>query len=619
MVGTESGLPDAGFTRHSMPWGRPRRELLLLALVAVAALSSINFVAPNGPHVCLADALIHGRLTADSCLEPSFDKARYHGHLYSDKAPGLGIIQAPAVAILQPEHHSGRSADVRSWIVDVLSVGIALLACAWLLGRVAEGLSPGYGGMALVLFALGTLVFPLAAVGFNHIPAAAVAFGAFLLAWNRRPGLAGVAAGAAVLLEYEAGLVVVILGIYVALGGWRRAAIYLAGTAPAAFLLGAYNWAAFGVPWNLSYRYVDNIFASEQKAGFFGIGRPHIFGIERVFAGDRGLLAVSPVLLMAAYGLVVLGRRYTSEAIVAGTVTALFVAVNASYFLPYGGDSPGPRFLVVALPFLGLGLGPALAARPVPTLILGAVSVAAMTAVSLVWNGTSELRNGVWGELARVPVERGSSRFVTSLPSNALSFVGPGKVWGALVVVVCATAAFVVALGAMPLTRRAHETARASVVPAILLTAVAAAVLTANIFTLTNYPYGTDPERVARVHTSISVSGPTSIRPGDQLRVSATGENGKLVGLSGVVLEIGLSPGLRLAAEPTYTRGSGCTGTTTLVCNLDSLSPSMSTAINLIAQVTGGGPQRITATTTADGDVTSNHASAEVVVSPARQ
>ena len=599
-----------------MPWGRPRRELLLLALVAVAALSSINFVAPNGPHTCLADALVHGRLTADSCLEGAFDKARYNGHLYSDKAPGLGIIQAPAVAILQPEHHSGRSADVRSWIVNILSVGIALLACAWLLGRVAEGLSPGYGGMALVLFALGTLVFPLAAVGFNHLPAAAITFGAFLLAWKRRPGLAGLAAGAAVLVDYEAGLVVIILGIYVALGGWRHVAIYIAGSAPAALVLSAYNWAAFGAPWHLSYRYVDNIFAGQQKAGFFGIGRPYIFGLERVFAGDRGLLVLSPVLLMAAYGLVVLGRRYRSEAVVAGTVTALFVAVNSSYFLPYGGDSPGPRFLVVALPFVALGLGPALAARPVPTLILGAVSVAAMTAISLVWNGTNALRSGVWGELARVPAEGSSSRFVTSLPSNALSFVGPGKVWGALVVVLCASAAFVIALRGMPLTQRARHTAAASIVPTLLLTAVAAAVVTANIFTLTNFPYGIDPERVAKVQTSISVSGPTPIRQGDQLSVSVSPENGKLVGLSEVVLTIGLSPGLRLVDQPAYTRGSGCRGTTTLVCNLDSLSPSMTTAVDLIAQVTGDGPQRITATTTAAGGVTSNHASTEVVVLP---
>ena len=346
--------------------------------------------------------------------------------------------------------HSGRSADVRYWLVNVFSVGIALLASAWLLGRVAEGLTPGYGAMALVLFALGTLVFPLAAVDFNHVPAAAVTFGAFLLAWKRRPGLAGLAAGAAVLVEYEAGLVVVVLAMYLALLGWREVVRFFAGVAPAALILGAYNWAAFGAPWHMSYSYVDNVFANQQKTGFFGIDRPDIFGLDRVFAGSGGLLVVSPVLLMAAYGLVVFGRHYKAEAIVAAAVTALFVLMNASYFLPYGGGSPGPRFLVVALPFIALGLGPALATRPIPTLILGALSVGAMTALTLIWNGPGPLRNGVWGELARYrssSAPRDSSRIS---PRNALSFVGPGKVWGGLVVVSCAAAAFIVALRECP-------------------------------------------------------------------------------------------------------------------------------------------------------------------------
>src|SRR6185312_3074687 len=97
---------------------------------------------------------------------------------------------------------------------------------------------------------------------------------AFALAWRRRPLLAGLAAGAAVDVEYQAAVIAVILGIYIALQGRRAAAGYIGGLLPGAVLLGSYDWAAFGAPWRLSYRYVTNQFAAEQSAGFFGIHLP---------------------------------------------------------------------------------------------------------------------------------------------------------------------------------------------------------------------------------------------------------------------------------------------------------------------------------------------------------
>ena len=81
--------------------------------------------------------------------------------------------------------------------------GLFLIVCSLLVGRAAEGLAPGWGGAALVTFAAGTLAGSLAVVNFDEIPAATLGFVAFLLAWRRRPGLAGLAAGALVLVEYQ--------------------------------------------------------------------------------------------------------------------------------------------------------------------------------------------------------------------------------------------------------------------------------------------------------------------------------------------------------------------------------------------------------------------------------
>ena len=165
------------------PWKAPRRELLLLVLVGGGGSD-----AARGRHAagsvpsCLTEALLHGHVSNDACLSSSFDKASYHGHLYSDKAPGLSLLVAVPVALLHPGPPARWSSDdLRLWGVRLLTVGAAFLLCGFMVGRVSEGLAPGFGGIALVAFALGTLVAPFAAVSYAHVPAAALAFAAFLL------------------------------------------------------------------------------------------------------------------------------------------------------------------------------------------------------------------------------------------------------------------------------------------------------------------------------------------------------------------------------------------------------------------------------------------------------
>ena len=106
------------------------------------------------------------------------------------------------------------------------------------------------------------------------------------------------------------------------------------------FLLAAYDRAAFGSPFHVSYRYVANALAERQHGGLFGIGSPSAHGIATVLAGDRGLLVASPVLLAAAAGVVLLWRRRETRgaALVCGAVTVMFLLSTSGYFLPYGGN-----------------------------------------------------------------------------------------------------------------------------------------------------------------------------------------------------------------------------------------------------------------------------------------
>src|SRR5262249_52465798 len=154
---------------------------------------------------------------------------------------------------------------------------------------------------------------------------------------RRRPLAAGLVAGAAIVVAYEAAMIVVIVAVYVLLTRRRRfAAIFLAATLPGIALLGAYNWLAFGAPWHFSYSYVSQEFVAEQSSGFFGIHLPYLHAIRMLFLGRGGLLVISPVVVAALAGLVLLARRHRAEAIVCGAVVGAFVVLDAGYFDPYG-------------------------------------------------------------------------------------------------------------------------------------------------------------------------------------------------------------------------------------------------------------------------------------------
>jgi hypothetical protein len=166
-----------------------------------------------------------------------------------------------------------------------------------------------------------------------------------------------------------------------------------------------------------------------------------------VFVGDRGLLVVSPVVAAAALGLGLLARRRRAEGLVAAVLVVLFLVVDCGYFLPYGGFSPGPRYFVPALPFLALGLGPAFRRLPALTSILAAASIVATTAVLLTWGLSGPVyTNTVWGEIVRIPAERGGSHLALWLGKNALEWIRPGRSWSSAALCVCAVAALAVAV-----------------------------------------------------------------------------------------------------------------------------------------------------------------------------
>jgi hypothetical protein len=174
---------------------------------------------------------------------------------------------------------------------------------------------------------------------------------------------------------------------------FRRLATFAVGGLLGVVPLLAYNWMAFGSPLHLSYANV-----AANHVGVLGLVPFSLHAALDLSFGARGLFVLTPVLAAAIGGIFVLHRRgHRGEAATAGIVAAAYLAYNASYWAPFGGWTPGPRFLIPAIPFLALPLAAALRRVPVLTLAFGAISAVTMfVATVTIPELPSNLSTSVW-------------------------------------------------------------------------------------------------------------------------------------------------------------------------------------------------------------------------------
>src|SRR5205085_4078352 len=130
----------------------------------------------------------------------------------------------------------------------------------------------------------------------------------------------------------------------------------VAGGAPFAVLLFAYQMICFGGPFRTAVDATTDNFKSE--GAFLGVFEwPHAASAFAIlFSRYRGLFFLSPVLIFAFAGALVMWRRRVALrelAIVAG-VFAAFVIVNASFNGWHGGSAIGPRYILPVVPFLAV-------------------------------------------------------------------------------------------------------------------------------------------------------------------------------------------------------------------------------------------------------------------------
>ena len=312
------------------------------------------------------------------------------------------------------------------WALTLLAAVIPAILMLLLVRWAADRFLPGYGTAAAITLGLATVVMTFAGEFFSHVISAGLAFAAFCVLMKERDGpprwgmvaLAGLLAGLAVTFEFQTGLVGVVLFGYAlsrktvgagasGLNDWvRRGASYGAGTVVGALPMLAFNFWAFGNPLKLAYGdavafpgATGHDVLGLNSHGFFGITAPRFDSAISLLLAGRGLLVLTPIVVMAVAGVFMMRRQgHRAEANTILAVAAVYFVYNSGYWLPFGGGTPGPRFLIPALPFIAIGLAFAYKRLPALTLGLAIPSGLMMLVGSLTYPLLGKQGTGTWAD-----------------------------------------------------------------------------------------------------------------------------------------------------------------------------------------------------------------------------
>ncbi len=381
-----------------------RAGLAAIAVLAVAyALPTPESGSNQTAHYALVRALADGTARIDRTRFEvgdggTADLSKIDGHYYAAKSPGLAFESFVPYVVLKaaggakPVHEP----HTQLWYLTLWGALLPAVVLLLLVRHVVDRLEPGFGAAAAVTLGIATMALPFATLYFSHSLSAMLLFAAFAVLWREREGearldllvYAGILAGLAATVEIPVALIGAILGLYALARGdvLRRAAAYAGGAFIGGLPTLVYNRWAFGHPFEFPYANVVSApgGATVNKVGLYGVTAPKFHVLVELLFARIGLLTLMPVLVLGAVGLVFLyrsGRR--AEALVAAAVSLVYLLLIAGYETPFGGYTPGPRFLVAILPFLILGLGSAYKRLPLTTIALAAGSAVEMVAITI--------------------------------------------------------------------------------------------------------------------------------------------------------------------------------------------------------------------------------------------
>jgi hypothetical protein len=411
---------------------RLRRRWLPALLVATMAAwwwIGQGLVSSNdGSHLALGRALIlrgETRIDPDESLTLWVDRAHHDGRVHSDRPPGTAFAALPAIwvgarldpVLLQASKQRGQIVYMPATPRYVETYGIRrqrndgagpplselqgtaamLTAQAAMVGTLGlwavvmllrrKGVDARGQVFALVTMAFATLWGPYSTALFSHVTAGTALALLLLTLELGRDGtrrldlLAGLAGGWAIATDYA--LVLVVIPLVVLEADRRRWPMIALGVLPIGVATALYHQAAFGSPWAIGYDHHAAFAFTHERMSTFS-GNP-LDGLWTLFGFGRGagLAALSPIVFVGFAGVLLAGRARSVLPLVPWGLVLLF------HRTPWGGDTVDHRYLVPALPWVGVGLGLAWQkAQQHPTrhwlAVLGILVVTAAS-VGLVW------------------------------------------------------------------------------------------------------------------------------------------------------------------------------------------------------------------------------------------
>lgn len=368
-----------------------RRTLVVVVLVAIAGAWLIQPPGANQTaHYVSIQSLATGHHNVDRLARDALDLSWSDGHYHAAKSPGLDMLLAPvAIAFgkagvkfdntppstwLQKENPAVPATARDIWLLTLFGSLLPAIALMLVVAVEAERLRPGTGPIAAVTIGAGSLMLPFSTLLFSHALSATLGFAAFTLLARtgrdasprfRRMALAGLLLGFAIVTEYPLGLLALVSFVFIAMqtNRLRKLIAFCAGGIVGVLPQLGYAWWAFGSPLHSTYAGAvlepgksGHDVLGANAAGFFGITKPDFHALLELLFSGRGLFVVTPIAAVGIVGLVELARHGQRAYAFAGLATFVaFLAYDCAYWIPFGGATPGPRFLVPVLPFLAVG------------------------------------------------------------------------------------------------------------------------------------------------------------------------------------------------------------------------------------------------------------------------
>jgi hypothetical protein len=317
-----------------------------------------------------------GTFAIDSGVErwgKTADMSPSGGHMYSNKAPGSSMLAIPAYLALKVTKGltgSEPSLAEMTWAFRIFTGVLPTLLFLALLWRFLGRFSPKPHTRRLLLlgYAMGSMAMTYSIIFVSHqLAAICIATSYILSVWvveeNSDPRLlwlAGLAAGCAPLVDYQAAFAGVPIAVYIIYHlaiknreRWQGVIIAAMGAIPPIALLLLYHAQAFGSPFRTGYSAsVD--FAHFHQKGFLGMDAFRTEALHgSLFTLDNGLLILSPMFLLAIPGWILMGKRKQWWHMgITLSVALIYLGFVSSINFWRGGWQVGPRYITAMLPFL---------------------------------------------------------------------------------------------------------------------------------------------------------------------------------------------------------------------------------------------------------------------------